>query len=418
MGVSNGIITFPVGTDDLRQVLGINNNNVGYLCSNQHGRINPWSRYKPVVHTSLFVQNFDSTKPNYNALWYRGEGDESVCGFVIPELYSTDAAVMDQAFWVYRPPQGGALSAYRITDFVGYNHAATNILRHTYADGLTINIASTDPTQTILIRGVSNNTYNLWIQDFYTTYYITAFIYRNNDIVPIYGISAETDIANSGVAHEIKFPKNTFPTGTYQVRLALCSRRLSGDPNNSDYTLRAFPWYEGETETTSKFNMIVAAIAPFTLALQAASWGLNNTYESTLNLGSGGSRKLVTEGSVAFQFVAKSASDNPETVATSTIEIRYTSFYNTSERINLSWYDANKNPVTSITASVAGTTYYAFAQNLMNLQNGQVIIADPNVTMFLDGTLTYRYNTGVDNVVAIGQVLIYTAAGVGAIVNR
>lgn len=38
---------------DIAPVLGVGSYDLGYLCSNAHGKINPWARYKPVRYESL-----------------------------------------------------------------------------------------------------------------------------------------------------------------------------------------------------------------------------------------------------------------------------------------------------------------------------------------------------------------------------
>lgn len=49
MAHSNGKITAPVGIDaDIAPVLGVSSYDLGYLCSNAHGKINKWSKIKPV----------------------------------------------------------------------------------------------------------------------------------------------------------------------------------------------------------------------------------------------------------------------------------------------------------------------------------------------------------------------------------
>lgn len=48
MAHSNGVITAPVGIDaDIAPVLGVGSYDLGYLCSNAHGKINKWSYIKP-----------------------------------------------------------------------------------------------------------------------------------------------------------------------------------------------------------------------------------------------------------------------------------------------------------------------------------------------------------------------------------
>lgn len=48
MAHSNRVITAPVGIDtDIAPVLGVGSYDLGYLCSNAHGKINKWSYIKP-----------------------------------------------------------------------------------------------------------------------------------------------------------------------------------------------------------------------------------------------------------------------------------------------------------------------------------------------------------------------------------
>ena len=51
--IKNGIIIGPINPEDPYRVLGVGQYNgwwdIGYICSNEHGRINMWSRYKPVA---------------------------------------------------------------------------------------------------------------------------------------------------------------------------------------------------------------------------------------------------------------------------------------------------------------------------------------------------------------------------------
>ena len=79
MAHSNGKITAPVGIDaDIAPVLGVGSYDLGYLCSNAHGKINPWARYKPVRYESL--------APGENEKWWQGwDGN---CG-IMPKRISS-----------------------------------------------------------------------------------------------------------------------------------------------------------------------------------------------------------------------------------------------------------------------------------------------------------------------------------------
>jgi hypothetical protein len=120
MPVVNGVMRAPISVWDVAQMLGVNSGDVGYLCSNRHGKINKWSKYKPVI-----FQAFD----NLDANWYKAK--DGRCGLIVP-LNSNDLpglisfAKKNNYDYQYQPPQGGIASPYRISDFNGYNHYAIN----------------------------------------------------------------------------------------------------------------------------------------------------------------------------------------------------------------------------------------------------------------------------------------------------
>lgn len=118
MGHSNGKITAPVGIDaDIAPVLGVGSYDLGYLCSNAHGKINPWARYKPVRYESL--------APGENEKWWQGwDGN---CGIMPKSISSYQDSVNwangSMNGWEYTPPTGGKFP-FRALDFDGYNHKA------------------------------------------------------------------------------------------------------------------------------------------------------------------------------------------------------------------------------------------------------------------------------------------------------
>lgn len=118
MGHSNGKITAPVGIDaDIAPVLGVGSYDLGYLCSNAHGKINPWARYKPVRYESL--------APGANEKWWQGwDGN---CGIMPKRISSYQDSVNwangSMNGWEYTPPTGGKFP-FRALDFDGYNHKA------------------------------------------------------------------------------------------------------------------------------------------------------------------------------------------------------------------------------------------------------------------------------------------------------
>ena len=124
MGHSNGKISSPISLHaDVYPVLGLTKTgtyyDTGYICSNAHGRINPWAKYKPTIYNS----------PDGGSDWWKA--NDGRCGLVpklagsltdIPQAYMDSKDGMNG--WVYNAPVPGR-NWCRIADFNGYNHAST-----------------------------------------------------------------------------------------------------------------------------------------------------------------------------------------------------------------------------------------------------------------------------------------------------
>ncbi|GEM_PF-3836346 len=96
-------ITAPVSVTDVKSVLGVNSNDIGYLCGNNHGKINMWSKYKPVKVAKIV----GLTEADYKASYY-----------------GLNIQIPGNPVFSYDPPTGGASSPYRLGDFRNYNHNA------------------------------------------------------------------------------------------------------------------------------------------------------------------------------------------------------------------------------------------------------------------------------------------------------
>ena len=106
----------------VRGALAVSSNDVSYLCSNQHGQIDMWSRMKP-------THILDTPFPDRTQEWWRGTLND--CGIIVLQVvsYNQIKNIVDNPDilngWTYRPPQGGASSPYRLADFGGYEPNAT-----------------------------------------------------------------------------------------------------------------------------------------------------------------------------------------------------------------------------------------------------------------------------------------------------
>ncbi len=112
MSIINGTkITAPVSASDPYRVMGVARRtigyDVGYVCSNLHGKINKWAMYKPVKYDSPG----ELTAEQRRSVLY---------GLVRPLIYT--ANYNTDSDWSYNPPSGADWA--RLLDFDGYHHGA------------------------------------------------------------------------------------------------------------------------------------------------------------------------------------------------------------------------------------------------------------------------------------------------------
>lgn len=145
---STGVITAPVGIQDVQQALGDGRTDLGLLC--QSSNINMWAKYKPVVKNMIDTTpqlNSDSGKTwkNINGTgglgtdaWFKGTAGNF--GITPKVIHHNGGAGDDRMLdvlediavfatgnlngWVYTKPSGGAASPYRLIDFNRYNAKA------------------------------------------------------------------------------------------------------------------------------------------------------------------------------------------------------------------------------------------------------------------------------------------------------
>ena len=127
MGVSNGIISAPINLRDPFICMGLGKYNGGYdlvyLCFGQHGKINPWSKKKPVDSPKikeLTDAEFIGAQNDYN-IEIRDAAGNVLNGDMVYSLPNIKK-VADYN-WLYRPISP-ANSWGRLTDFIGYYHYA------------------------------------------------------------------------------------------------------------------------------------------------------------------------------------------------------------------------------------------------------------------------------------------------------
>lgn len=123
MSHSNGIISEPINFSDPYIVTGTGKYNggydVGYICSNAHGRTVMWAKNKPMRNSKME----DLTNEEKRIGKY---------GLLIPESSLNGA-------YQYLPPRGGDSEPYRITDWIGYNHNSPCFIRVDFPEHMYLN---------------------------------------------------------------------------------------------------------------------------------------------------------------------------------------------------------------------------------------------------------------------------------------
>lgn len=129
---SNGKITAPVSLHaDVYPVLGLTKTvmyDTGWVCGNSHGKINKWSKKKPI----RYPQPGELTDAQF-----KGTAADNIQGIYYGLKVASQAGLLGQMHdvdWEYLPPRPGT-DWCRLTDFVGYDHNAEPTLSGMYTGG-------------------------------------------------------------------------------------------------------------------------------------------------------------------------------------------------------------------------------------------------------------------------------------------
>lgn len=127
---NNKRITAPVGiVADIAKALGVGSGDLGYLCSNKHGKTNKWSRFKPIkipntANSGNAFLDIHLLKDYENGgTLYKADG---TCGIRIPYTRGISTKIYAQKYfngemkWGVDAPEPNALYPARALDFDGY----------------------------------------------------------------------------------------------------------------------------------------------------------------------------------------------------------------------------------------------------------------------------------------------------------
>lgn len=190
-------------------------------------KIDMFSKKKPVVLKINFCQDFDPTKPDYYAEWWKGTSGD--CGIKFLNVNPTDLPnVVDGALngWEYQLPQGGENAPFRLGDFCGYDPNAKPFVEgfSLSRDTVTNKSGSTFTVNFIQTPNESKPT-SLTFADFgasLANYYPAVYL-RKGSLG--YFISASQTVGN-GMGLMVSVPTNGLDTGTWEVYTFLSERQI------------------------------------------------------------------------------------------------------------------------------------------------------------------------------------------------
>ena len=230
MSIVNGIIQAPVTIADVKTTLGETSNDLAALCRSD--KINMWAKYKPVELNKPFTSDefdFENRKWRDNATWYRGADFEGVgiCGIKIAHSSTlqslTELYDKGQSNWS-RVKVGSTFACpYRLSEFVGYKHAATAPFKRPFVTSKINENGSVFATMMIKNLDTENE---LTMQEFgkLSEAYLGLAL-KDAAGRLVYFMTTDKPLKNGGV--NVEMQGIAFAPGDYKAYLFLCSAVLT-----------------------------------------------------------------------------------------------------------------------------------------------------------------------------------------------
>lgn len=230
MSIVNGIIQAPVTIADVKTTLGETSNDLAALCRSD--KINMWAKYKPVELNKTFTSDefdFENRKWRDNATWYRGADFEGVgiCGIKIAHSSTlqslTELYDKGQSNWS-RVKVGSTFACpYRLSDFVGYKHAATAPFKRPFVTSKTNENGSVFATMMIKNLDTENE---LTMQEFgkLSEAYLGLAL-KDAAGRLVYFMTTDKTLKDGGI--NVEMQGIAFAHGDYKAYLFLCSSVLA-----------------------------------------------------------------------------------------------------------------------------------------------------------------------------------------------
>lgn len=233
MSHTSTTITKPVNTIDISSVLGVASRQVGYLCSNKHGKITIWAKYKPVRFNKR-NEIEDATKA-------------SVRYGISVSTVNTDAGhIGTNAVWEYLPPRGNSYyEPCRMLDFNGYEHDATQPIDVVFPNKIYLNVPAGNLYNMYIDEdlGISSGR-NLRVKDIFNaqlSWYPGILVYNSTLRQSTFSTGEQT-LANYGGVTDYQIPiRSGWKTNDKIELWAILSKvKYTGSPDSAPALVEAY----------------------------------------------------------------------------------------------------------------------------------------------------------------------------------
>lgn len=194
MSYSNGIISAPVNTDDVRAVTGENSHDVGTLCMSI--KINGWAKFKPLsINQAASITDAQRKQNNYG-LSISSYTNAVAMAQAVYNLNADDIeGKIDSTFFRYTRPTSSDFK--RLDDFVGYNHNCKRPAEPISQNSITMPAVGNTASIGMMFALVSGITNNITIHDLVSDpslYYLGIAITNGSNV---WGVTQQYPINNT-----------------------------------------------------------------------------------------------------------------------------------------------------------------------------------------------------------------------------
>lgn len=312
------------------------------LC--QSSKINPWSKFKPVVLTTEaanFVNNGGDLK-DYDG-WEKGILGRY--GFEFP-LNATQQNIMDGAKWEYHHPDGSTGQPFCLGFFAGYNHDAVPFLMTPYKEGEELKVNRTTSKQFGIGAAISMGTDDMiGFDDFELSQLnecVFCAIFKYGSYAPV-TVNAGGKLVNGNTTIMVDLEEPPFTEDReWDVYLAL----RTFESSNAYYPI---PWDE---KHHFHFKLNIVSESPFDIVCEQFSQWIAGPWSQISDFAysqvGGGQSYYPTKGPLYFKMDITVKGEFSVQIMQSQLRCQATSFDGVTREVGIFMYNADKESINNV----------------------------------------------------------------------